>query len=202
MRATQLLPALIIAPSAILCLPTTSIPSADDTPPQACELVELGTTPTNPPACWAWYASTASPSDYCGASSGVSPLSSSSSPSTSLTVRTTTITTTPKRGSSSWLDACASLQQAQQAAQRDFFLADYATDRFNTLLATAGCALEVLPATAPSSEQVNVGGTDVVDVLGTAIAKARGQEGEGEGEGVEGEMVCSPGGVRWRVVPA
>ncbi|KAI1374808.1 hypothetical protein F4677DRAFT_447072 [Hypoxylon crocopeplum] len=195
MRPRQILTSLIVPTTALaLALPTSpgsprspsiheaspsSSPTPRDTSPIACGLYKYASTPINPPPCWAWYAPTTSPSDYCGGSTFASVASSTST-------------------SSSWLDSCATLRAAQQADPRDYFLADYATDRYNTLLTSGACALQVQPATPPSSDQVYVGGTDVVDILGSAISASRAKGGTA---GVEGSMTCSPGTVKWRMVP-
>ncbi|KAI1101402.1 hypothetical protein F4804DRAFT_12009 [Jackrogersella minutella] len=184
MRPRQVLTSLIV-PAAALSLPTS--PSGNSSPSSltarddalACGLYQYPSPPTNPPACWVWYAPTTSPSDYCGPSTQ-STLSSASA------------------ASSLWLDSCTSLRAAQVSSQRDFFLADYATNEFNTLLTSGECAFQVQPATPPSSDQIYVGGTDVVDVLQTAIDTSRAAGGK---TGVEGSMTCSPGEVKWRVVP-
>ncbi|KAI4859359.1 hypothetical protein F4820DRAFT_168810 [Hypoxylon rubiginosum] len=191
MRPRQILTSLIV-PSTALSLPTSplspasprspieapaSSPAARDTT-QNCGLYKYAETPINPPACWAWYAPTSEPADYCGGSTFSSIASTNAA-------------------SSSWLDSCTSLRSAQAASPRDFFLADYATGEYNTLLTSGSCAFQVQPATPPSSEQIYVGGTDVVDILGSAIDRSR-QAGE---KGIEGSMTCSPGIVRWRVVP-
>ncbi|KAI0384663.1 hypothetical protein F5Y04DRAFT_218805 [Hypomontagnella monticulosa] len=172
----------LIAPTAALSLPT--IPSPNDALPpraaaQSCALIKYADAPVNPGPCWIWYAPTSTPADYCGGSTFSTLASATSS-------------------SSSWLDSCAALRATQIGAQRDFFLADYATDKYNTLLQSGGCALQVQPATPPSSDQVYVGGTDVADILGSAIAASRAAGGK---IGVEGSMTCSPGVVRWRMVP-
>ncbi|KAI5860404.1 hypothetical protein GGS23DRAFT_235610 [Durotheca rogersii] len=145
---------------------------------QTCRLYRFAETPINPPACWVWYAPTGQPADYCGPST-FSPVASSAA-------------------SASWLDSCVSLRTAELAAPRDFFLAQYATDSFNTLIVSGGCALQVRPALPPSSDQVYVGGTDVTDVLKSAIAASR---AAGDRNGIEGSMTCSPGLVNWRMVP-
>ncbi|KAI1506649.1 hypothetical protein F5X99DRAFT_11843 [Biscogniauxia marginata] len=178
-----------------------------------CLLVDFPHTPANPPPCWAWVAPpTSAPSDYCGASTFAAvPSSSSSSVSSS---------------SASWLSSCESLllqvpdggssssgsSSSSSSSGRDFFLASYAPDRFNTLLlvsgseaeeedAAVGCALQVRPARPPSDEQVYVGGADVADILGSAIGTAR-RAGVGGGiGGIEGSMVCGGDEVRWRLVP-
>ncbi|KAF3070691.1 hypothetical protein GL218_00613 [Daldinia childiae] len=186
MRPQQILTSLIISTIAV-SLPTSPVtPHASKlslpTPrgaAQTCGLYKFAETPINPPACWAWYAQTSEPSDYCGASTFKS-VASTSSPSTS------------------WLDSCASLRNAQLMSPRDFFLADYATDKFNTLLVSGDCSFQVQPATPPSSDQVYVGGTDVSDILGSAIVASRNGGGS---IGIEGSMTCSPGIVRWRMVP-
>ncbi|XXG96340.1 hypothetical protein Hte_002622 [Hypoxylon texense] len=193
MRPRQILTSLIM-PTTALSLPASppspasprspieaaasSSPAARDTA-QTCGLYKYAQTPVNPPACWAWYAPTSEPADYCGGSTFASVASAGGAASTA------------------WLDSCASLRSAQAASPRDFFLADYATDKYNTLLASGSCAFQVQPATAPSSEQTYVGGTDVVDILGSAIDRSR----QAGGKGIEGSMTCSPGTVRWRVVP-
>ncbi|KAI6091713.1 hypothetical protein F4821DRAFT_171902 [Hypoxylon rubiginosum] len=192
MRPRQILTSLIV-PTTALALPTSplspasprspieapvSSPAPRDTSAQTCGLYKYANTPVNPPACWAWYAATSTPADYCGGSSF------------------TSISTSTTSSSTSWLDSCASLRTVQLASQRDFFLADYATDKFNTLLTSGSCALQVRPATPPSSEQIYVGGTDVADILGSAIDRSR----QAGGKGVEGSMTCSPGVVSWRMV--
>ncbi|KAI1769765.1 hypothetical protein F4818DRAFT_435089 [Hypoxylon cercidicola] len=193
MRPRQILTSLII-PTTALSLPTSPLsPSSPRSPIEApasspatrdavqtCGLYKYAESPINPPPCWAWYAPTSSPADYCGGSTFTSIASTGGGAS-----------------SSSWLDSCASLRSAQVAAPRDFFLADYATDEYNTLLASGSCALQVRPATPPSSDQVYVGGTDVADILGSAIDSSR----RAGGIGIEGSMTCSPGVVRWRMVP-
>ncbi|KAI1389161.1 uncharacterized protein F4822DRAFT_271217 [Hypoxylon trugodes] len=166
----------LIAPTAALSLPSTIAPRAAA---QTCGLYKYAQSPNNPPACWAWYASTSPASDYCGGSSFNTISTSTSS-------------------SSSWLDSCTSLRTTEQSAPRDFFLANYATNAFNTLLTSGSCAFQVQPATPPSSDQVYVGGTDVVDILGSAITASRAAGGK---VGIEGSMTCSPGVVRWRIVP-
>lgn len=182
MHPRQILTSLIM-PTVAMSLPTNPIslaspssPAARDTA-QTCGLYKFAESPNNPPACWAWYASTSEPSDYCGGSSFA-------------TVSSTTAST-------AWLDSCTSLRSTQIASQRDFFLANYATDKYNTLLTSGSCALQVQPATPPSSEQIYVGGTDVADILGAAIDRSR----AAAGKGIEGSMTCSPGVVRWRMVP-
>ncbi|KAI2632657.1 hypothetical protein GGS26DRAFT_85660 [Hypomontagnella submonticulosa] len=181
MRVRQILTSLI-APTAVLSLPTslsTDGALSSRASAQNCTLIKFPNAPVNPGPCWAWYAPTSTPADYCGGSTFNSVASATSS-------------------SSSWLDSCASLRATQLGAQRDFFLADYATDKYNTLLQSGGCALQVQPATPPSSEQVYMGGTDVADILGSATAASRAAGGK---VGIEGSMTCSPGVVRWRMVP-
>ncbi|KAI1644843.1 uncharacterized protein F4817DRAFT_198244 [Daldinia loculata] len=186
MRPQQILTSLILPVTAV-SLPTSpaSPHTSEPSPPaprgaaQTCGLYKFAETPINPPACWAWYAQTSQPSDYCGASTFKS-VASASSPS------------------ASWLDSCASLRNTQIISPRDFFLADYATDKFNTFLMSGDCSFQVQPATPPSSDQVYVGGTDIADILGSAIAASRNAGGS---IGIEGSMTCSPGIVRWRMVP-
>ncbi|KAI0133380.1 hypothetical protein F4776DRAFT_133267 [Hypoxylon sp. NC0597] len=191
MRPHQILTSLIM-PTTALSLPINPSPTSPRSPSineasspttrdtaQTCGLYKYPESPNNPPACWAWYAPTSEPSDYCGSSSFSSVASASAT-------------------SSSWLDSCASLRSAQASSQRDFFLADYATDKFNTLLTSGACAFQVKPATPPSSEQIYVGGTDIVDILGSAIDASRATGGR---NGVEGSTTCSPGVVQWRMVP-
>ncbi|KAI0854030.1 hypothetical protein F5Y00DRAFT_65101 [Daldinia vernicosa] len=186
MRLQQILTSLIM-PVTTVSLPTSPASSHISSPSspaprgasQTCGLYKYAEAPINPPACWAWYAQTSQPSDYCGASTFQS-VASASSPS------------------ASWLDSCASLRNAQLTSPRDFFLADYATDKFNTLLVSGDCSFQVQPATPPSSDQVYVGGTDVADVLRSAIATSQNMGGS---IGIEGSMTCSPGIVRWRMVP-
>ncbi|KAI1471942.1 uncharacterized protein F4812DRAFT_199943 [Daldinia caldariorum] len=181
MRPAQILTSLLI-PGIAAGLPTTRAEEA-----QTCSLYKFAEAPINPPACWAWYADTSHPSDYCGAST-FTPIASisASSPSPS------------PSPSSTWLDSCASLRTAQLSSPRDFFLADYATDKFNILLASGSCSFQVQPATPPSSDQVYIGSTDVVDILESAIAASRKAGGNAA---VEGSMTCSPGIVRWKIVP-
>ncbi|KAI1480608.1 hypothetical protein F4774DRAFT_77343 [Daldinia eschscholtzii] len=171
MRLRQILRSLVI-PAIVVGLPTK--PSEA----QTCQLYKFAETPINPPACWAWYAETSQPSDYCGASTFES-IASTSPPS------------------ATWLDSCTSLRTAQLSSPRDFLLADYATDKFNTLLVSDSCSFQIQPATPPSSDQVYVGGIDVADILESAIAASRKADGS---IGVEGSMTCSPGIVRWRMV--
>ncbi|KAI2616252.1 hypothetical protein GGR54DRAFT_610157 [Hypoxylon sp. NC1633] len=196
MRPRQILTSLII-PTAALGLPTSPAnPSSPRSPTASepispaplaerdaaisCGLYKYAMTPLNPPSCWAWYAATAPASDYCGGSSFAR------------------ATGTSTASSASWLDSCGALRAAELSAPRDFFLADYATDTYNTLLKSGSCALQVRPATPPSSDQIYVGGTDVADILGSAIAASRAAGGTA---GVEGSMTCSPGVVGWRMVP-
>ncbi|KAI1804574.1 hypothetical protein F4811DRAFT_274938 [Daldinia bambusicola] len=174
MRPHQILTSLVMASIAV-CLPTTR----DEA--QTCGLFKFAETPINPPACWAWYTDTSRPSDFCGTST-LEPITSISASSPSSTS----------------LDPCTSLLAGQLASQRDFFLADYATDKFNILVASNGCSFQVQPATPPSSDQVSIGGADVADLLGSAIAASREAGGS---VAVEGSMTCSPGIVRWRMVP-
>ncbi|KAI0180732.1 hypothetical protein GGR52DRAFT_2977 [Hypoxylon sp. FL1284] len=191
MRPRQILTSLIM-PATALSLPTSpasprspieaSSPSplsARDDPAQTCKLYKYADSPIDAPACWAWYAATSPPSDYCGASTFTALPSSSTTPSTT------------------WLDGCDALRADQASSPRDFFLGDYSTDRWNMLLTSGGCGLQVQPATPPSSDQVYVGGADVADVLAGAVERGR----QAGGQGVEGSMTCSPGVVRWRVVP-
>ncbi|KAI0901154.1 hypothetical protein F4806DRAFT_182928 [Annulohypoxylon nitens] len=171
----------LILPSAALslALPTSSSKTTRDDSSTSCSLYPYPTAPTNPPSCWVWETQPGDPSDYCGAT-------------------TPSIVSSITSSSASWLDNCSSLRDAQVASNRDYLLADYATDHFNTLLTSGGCAFEVQPATPPSSDQVYIGGTDVVDVLGAAIDTAKASGGK---NGVEGSMTCAPGEVKWRVVP-
>ncbi|KAI1410005.1 hypothetical protein F5Y13DRAFT_79397 [Hypoxylon sp. FL1857] len=194
MHPRQILTSLIV-PTTALSLPTNPSPISPSSPrspsineasspttrdtAQTCGLYKYPESPNNPPACWAWFAPTSEPSDYCGSSSFSTIASASAT-------------------SSSWLDSCASLRSAQVSSQRDFFLADYATDKFNTLLTSGACAFQVQPATPPSSDQIYVGGTDIVDILGSAIDASRAAGGR---TGVEGSTTCSPGVVQWRMVP-
>ncbi|KAI1760621.1 hypothetical protein GGR53DRAFT_75322 [Hypoxylon sp. FL1150] len=190
MRPRQILTSLIV-PTTALSLPTSlsslSSPSSSSQTPrdtttasQTCGLYKYADTPINPPACWAWYAATTTPADYCGDSTFTSISTSSSSSSSS----------------AAWLDSCTTLLNTQLASQRDFFLADYSTVEYNTLLTSGNCALELQPATPPSSDQVYVGGTDVADILASAIDQSR----QAGGAGIEGSMTCSPGLVQWRMV--
>ncbi|KAL7623695.1 hypothetical protein AAE478_005247 [Parahypoxylon ruwenzoriense] len=195
MRPRQLLSSLIV-PTTALALPRSPssptsplsprTPSGASTPEpaQTCGLYRFAESPKNPPACWAWYASSDEPSNYCGAST-FSPVAAAA------------FSTSSTAPSTSWLDSCAALRDAQLTERRDFFLAQYAIDRFNTLLTSGACAFQVQPGTPPSSDQVYVGGTDIADVLGSAIDVSR----AAKGNGVEGSMTCSPGSVRWRMVP-
>ncbi|KAI0131109.1 hypothetical protein F4814DRAFT_156119 [Daldinia grandis] len=187
MRPQQILTSLIM-PITAMSHPTSpaNLHTSESSSPaphnatQTCGLYKFVETPINPPACWAWYAQTSQPSNYCGASTFKS-VASASSPS------------------ASWLDSCASLRNAQLISPRDFFLADYATDKFNTLLVSSDCNFQVQPATPPSSDQVDVGGIDVADILKSTMAASRDAGGS---IGIEGSMTCSPGIVRWRMVPA
>ncbi|KAI8964812.1 hypothetical protein F5Y11DRAFT_71289 [Daldinia sp. FL1419] len=186
MRPLHILTSLIM-PATAVSLPTSpTSPHANEplspvprSTTQTCDLYKFAETPINPPACWAWYAQTSQPSDYCGAS-------------------TFTYITSASSPSASWLDSCASLRSTQVVSQRDFFLADYATNKFNAFLALGSCSFQVQPATPPSSDQIYVGGTDVVDILASAIAASRKAGGK---VGIEGSMICSPGVVYWRMVP-
>ncbi|CAJ2512123.1 Uu.00g077480.m01.CDS01 [Anthostomella pinea] len=188
MRPRQVLSSLMV-PATAFSLPTststspTSSPvdldtrataaTSDDASP-TCDIVDFPTTPTNPPKCWAWFAKT-TPSDYCGDS---------------------TFTPVDIAAPANWLAACVSLRETLLDGTGDFFLADYETDQFNTLLSQDGCALQLKPQTAPSDEQIYVGGTDVTDILGSAIAASRAGK-----VGVEGTMPCGDDTVQWRMVP-
>ncbi|KAI1214341.1 uncharacterized protein F4807DRAFT_122690 [Annulohypoxylon truncatum] len=169
----------LILPNVALSLPTGPTTTTWDDSSPACSLYPYPSPPTNPPSCWAWETQPGNPSNYCGPT-------------------TPSIVASVSAASSSWLDNCASLRAAQVSSNRDYLLSAYATDRFNTLLTSGGCAFQVQPATPPSSDQVYVGGTDVVDVLGSAIDAAKTLGGK---NGVEGSMTCAPGEVKWRVVP-
>ncbi|KAI2465596.1 hypothetical protein F4781DRAFT_18108 [Annulohypoxylon bovei var. microspora] len=169
----------IIMPSVALSLPTSPTTTTRDSSSQACGLYPYPSPPINPPSCWAWETQPGDPSNYCG-------------PTTPSVVSSASTT------SSSWLDSCASLRAAQVSSNRDYLLSAYATDHFNTLLTSGSCALQVQPATPPSSDQVYIGGTDVVDVLGSAIDAAKAAGGK---TGVGGSTTCAPGEVKWRVVP-
>ncbi|KAI5928211.1 hypothetical protein F4810DRAFT_184003 [Camillea tinctor] len=202
MHSRIFLSSLTLATSAAalsLPIPPGSAPNTNthrrqtDEQPPPCLLISFPQTPTNPPPCWSWFASTSTPSNYCG-NSTLSPLPS-----------TTTATTTTS--SSSWVSACAALLQlpvgdatpttSPSNSSKDFFLASYTPSAFNTLLRVPGCALHVRPARAPSDEQIYLGGADVADVLGAAVGMA----GAASGGGVEGAMACGEDEVSWRVVP-
>ncbi|KAI0879951.1 uncharacterized protein GGS22DRAFT_101777 [Annulohypoxylon maeteangense] len=178
MHLHHILPSLIL-PSTVLSLPTSPTTTSPDDSSSTCSLYPYPSPPTNPPSCWAWETQPGDPSNYCGP--------------TTLSIVASASTT-----SSTWLDGCTSLRDAQVASNRDYLLATYSTDNFNTLLTSGECAFQVQPATPPSSDQVYIGGTDVVDVLGSAIDAAKASGGK---NGVEGSMTCAPGEVKWRVVP-
>lgn len=176
MRPRQVLSTLVL-PTAALSLPTS--PTAESrgaADAQPCLVVESPTTPTNPPVCWAWYAKTSEPSDYCGATSfaAVSDIDASAD----------------------WTDGCASIRDSVLSDPRDFLLADYSTAEFNTLLSDGGCAFQVKPQTPPTSDPIYFGGTDITDVLKSAIDKS-----QGGSVGVGGSMTCYSYEVEWRVVP-
>ncbi|KAI1488914.1 hypothetical protein F5X96DRAFT_45238 [Biscogniauxia mediterranea] len=161
-----------------------------------CLLVDFPQTPIDPPACWSWFASTSTPSTYCTFSSSL-PLSPSP-----------TSTSTATSTSTSQLSSCIEAL-AVSSSSRDFFLAAYSPDVFNTLLLLfpgnstgtgtgvgLGCALQVRPARPPSDEQIYVGGADVADILGLAAGSS-----SSSSNGVEGSMACGEDEVSWRVVP-
>jgi hypothetical protein len=194
MYTRQILPALMLPtmalslPSSPIDTPTRSTRSYDVGSP-ACEVYDFPSTPTNPPKCWAWFAAT-TPSNYCGDSTFV-PVPASAAH--------------VKANSPDWLESCGTLREEILSKPGDYYLADYATDRFNTLVTSSsppspgtGCALQVQPATPPSSEEIYVGGTDITDILGSAIAAS--QE-RARSDGMEGIMPCGGDAVRWRMVP-
>ncbi|KAI1636213.1 hypothetical protein F4809DRAFT_610510 [Biscogniauxia mediterranea] len=170
-----------------------------------CLLVDFPQTPIDPPACWSWFASTPTPSTYCGAAAARTFSSLPLSP-----------TSTPTSQFSSCVEAlAASSSSSSSGGSRDFFLAAYSPDVFNTLLLLfhdvlllpgnstgtgtgtgVGCALQVRPARPPSDEQIYVGGADVADILGLAAGSS-----SSSSNGIEGSMVCGEDEVSWRVVP-
>lgn len=174
MRPRQVLSTLVL-PTVALGLPTSPIESrASDA--QTCLLVESPTTPTNPPGCWAWFAKTSEPSDYCGA--------------------TNFSTVNGIKASADWVNGCTSIRNSVLSDPRDFLLADYSTAQFNTLLSSGGCAFQVKPKREPTSDPVYFGGTDVTDVLKSAVDRS-----QGGSVGVAGSMTCYSYLVEWRVVP-
>ncbi|KAI3323991.1 hypothetical protein HD806DRAFT_80666 [Xylariaceae sp. AK1471] len=187
MHTRQLLPSLML-PAMALSLPTSPV----DAPSPTCELYDFPSTPTNPPRCWAWFAAT-TPSNYCGDST-FSAIPASSASAAYITAK-----------DQDWLGSCGTLRESILSNPGDYYLADYTTAHFNTLVTSSSsaspgtrCALQVQPATPPSSEQIYVGGTDITDILGSAIAASREQKQAG---GVEGVMSCGGDAVRWRMVP-
>ncbi|KAI8634511.1 hypothetical protein F5Y19DRAFT_470697 [Xylariaceae sp. FL1651] len=196
MHTRRLLPSLILPavalslPSSPVGTPTQALTPKDVTSP-SCELYDFPSTPTNPPECWAWFAAT-TPSNYCGDST-FSPVPASSASAAYATAK-----------NEEWLRSCGTLRERLLSDPGDYFLADYTTEQYNTLITSvppsgAGCALQVQPATAPSSDQIYVGGTDLTDIIGSAMAVS--WEQTGGIEGVEGVMSCGGDAVRWRMVP-
>lgn len=178
MRPRQVLSALVL-PTAALSLPASPVASraADaEATAQTCLLVESPTTPTNPPGCWAWYAKTSEPSDYCGASSFAA--------------------VKDIQATADWVDGCTSLRNSILSDPRDFMLVDYSTADFNTLLSDGGCAFQVKPQRPPNSDPIYFGGTDLTDTLKTAVDRS-----DGGSVGVGGSMTCYSYLVDWQVVP-
>ncbi|RYP08818.1 hypothetical protein DL765_008681 [Monosporascus sp. GIB2] len=175
MRPRQVLSALVL-PTTALSLPAPPVRSEAKEKAPACLLVESPTTPINPPDCWAWYAKTSEPADYCGPSSfGV---------------------VSDIQASAGWIDDCKSLRNSLLSTPRDFLLADYSTEHFNTLLSRGHCAFQVKPKTPPTSDPIYFGGTDLTDILRSSIRRS--DEGS---VGVRGSMTCYSYPLDWRVVP-
>ncbi|KAI0598655.1 hypothetical protein F4775DRAFT_167325 [Biscogniauxia sp. FL1348] len=198
--ATGVIPLALALPDPLTTSPppaqrgTLSSSSSSSSSP-TCLLIAFPLPPTNPPPCWSWFARTSTPSTYCSLSSlSLSSLSLPTSTSTSV--------------STTWLSSCeaAAALVSNSSYNRDFFLASYSRDVFNTLLRVTvpgsgngvGCALQLRPARAPSDEQIYVGGADVAGILGSAVGVAA---GSGSSNGVEGSMMCGEDEVSWRVVP-
>ncbi|RYP33194.1 hypothetical protein DL767_004858 [Monosporascus sp. MG133] len=175
MLPRQVLSALAL-PTTALSLPAMLVRSEAQETAVTCLLVQSPTTPINPPDCWAWYAYTSEPADYCGPSSfGV--ISDIQPPA-------------------GWINDCTSLRNSLLSRPRDFLLADFSTERFNTLLSHGHCAFQVKPVAPPTYDPIYFGGTDLTDILRSSIQRSN------EGRvGVGGSMTCYSYPLGWRVVP-
>ncbi|KAH9885890.1 hypothetical protein F4778DRAFT_488819 [Xylariomycetidae sp. FL2044] len=176
---------LIIVPSTTTGLPTsTALATRDDATPATCLLAKFPDTPLHPPKCWSYFSET-SPSNYCEASSFT-------------TIPTTTTNSSSSSSSSTWLSDCDALRSALLSDTRDFFLAGWDNTMYQNLLTQGGCGFQVRPAREPTPDEIYLGGTDLTDLLGSALALVGGGDGT---LGVAGVMSCGGDEVSWRVMP-